>query len=355
MKKTNALLLLSWAALTVNAWAEPDCGPVDDYGFVCGLQNPEDLVHIPDSPWLIASGMAAGAPLYLIDVKEKAWTELYSGTSGETNAASKQYADCPGPPNTATWVTHGLNLQPGSDGHSTLYVVAHGARESIEVFDLQVIDEQPRLTWSGCLLTPEGMAANSVASMADGTLLITIPLRHGFTIGESLSGKPTGGAYRWSPGDSGFSALEGTDMPYANGIEVSMDGKEFYIASSGMSNVTAWSNTNPARLLRRSETLTIIPDNLHRSPDGSLITAGLNIDYPACGVLDPSVPFDLEAFAACPRPFTVWSVDPQTMQGRALATGPANPLFSNITMAVPVGDELWIGTFAGDRVAYRNY
>ena len=42
------------------------------------------------------------------------------------------------------------------------------------------------------------------------------------------------------------------------------------------------------------------------------------------------------------------------MDGRELARGPANPDFSNITMALPVGEELWIGTFAGDRIAYRN-
>jgi hypothetical protein len=42
------------------------------------------------------------------------------------------------------------------------------------------------------------------------------------------------------------------------------------------------------------------------------------------------------------------------MQGKTLASGPANKQFSNITMALPVGDELWIGTFAGDRIAYRS-
>jgi hypothetical protein len=41
------------------------------------------------------------------------------------------------------------------------------------------------------------------------------------------------------------------------------------------------------------------------------------------------------------------------MQGRALATSLAIKQFSNITMALPVGDELWIGTFSGDRIAYR--
>jgi ligand-binding sensor domain-containing protein len=36
-----------------------------------------------------------------------------------------------------------------------------------------------------------------------------------------------------------------------------------------------------------------------------------------------------------------------------VATGPANAVFSNITMALDVDGELWIATFHGDRIAYR--
>ena len=61
----------------------------------------------------------------------------------------------------------------------------------------------------------------------------------------------------------------------------------------------------------------------------------------------------LEAFAACPRPFTVAAIDPKTMQVEVVATGPADPKFSNITMALRVGEELWVGSFAADRIAYR--
>jgi sugar lactone lactonase YvrE len=143
-------------------------------------------------------------------------------------------------------------------------------------------------------------------------------------------------------------------MPYANGIEVSPDGREFYVASSGLFTVTAFSNTNPARVLRSTGPLAFIPDNLHRDSSGKLITAGLNIDDPVCGSVPQSEEFDLEVFASCPRAFTVWTINPQTMQGSALARGPANEQFSNITMALPVGDELWIGTFVGDRIAYRS-
>jgi hypothetical protein len=88
--------------------------------------------------------------------------------------------------------------------------------------------------------------------------------------------------------------------------------------------------------------------------DGNLLTAGLNVLDPACGDVPQSEEFDLEKFASCPRPFTVLAIDPQSMQSKTLASGPANKHFSNITMALTMDGELWIGTFAGDRVAYRS-
>jgi hypothetical protein len=88
--------------------------------------------------------------------------------------------------------------------------------------------------------------------------------------------------------------------------------------------------------------------------DGELITAGLELVDPECGDVAMSSEFDLEEFASCPRPFTVLAIDPQSMDERILASSPAQPQFSNVTMALEIGTELWIGTFAGDRIAYRN-
>jgi len=88
--------------------------------------------------------------------------------------------------------------------------------------------------------------------------------------------------------------------------------------------------------------------------DGRLLTAGMNIDDPVCGNVAQSSEFSLEAFASCPRPFTVMAIDPQSMRSEVIASGPADKQFSNITMALFAGSELWIGTFAGDRIAYRS-
>ena len=349
-----SLVLVRLLAGPITEAADNECSASGEYGFVCGLQNPEDLVLVPGTKWIISSGMAASAAIYLVDSQQKTWTELFPLDAPRVQQDMKTYGACPGSPDPANFVSHGLSLRPGTDGHSTLYVVGHGGREAIEVFDVNASGEKPVLTWLGCVLTPDGMQANSVASLADSSLLATIPLRTGVPISDALAGKPTGGVYRWSPGDKGFTMVRGTDLPYANGIEVSSDEQEFYVASSGLFTVTAYSNSNPARLLRSSKPFAFVPDNLHMGSDGKLLTAGLNVIDPACGTVSQTSEFSLEEFASCPRPFTVLAIDPQSMQGTVVATGPANKHFSNITMALPVGSELWIGSFGGDRIAYRS-
>lgn len=333
---------------------EDECPASGEYSYVCGPQSAEDLVLVPGTEFIIASGFGSGASMYLIDAQQKTWAEFYPTETPLARQDMDSYAACPGAPDPDNFVTHGLNLRPGEKGHSTLYVVGHGAREAIEVFDVNASDAKPVLTWRGCVMLPEGLVANSVASLSDGSLLATVPLHPGKSMIEAMAGVSTGAVYRWSPGGEGFQLVEGTELPYGNGIEVSADGQEFYVASSGLFTVTAYSNTDPARQLRVTDPMAFIPDNLHMGRDGQLITAGLVADHPPCGVIGDGEDFKLEEFAACPRPFIVKAVDPKTMEAKDIARGPANKNFSNITMALPVGDELWIGTFAGDRVAYRS-
>ena len=63
--------LLAFACLTLAATPSinaqsPACAPSNGLNFICGLQKPEDLVLIPGTRWLIASGMDPGAGLHLI-------------------------------------------------------------------------------------------------------------------------------------------------------------------------------------------------------------------------------------------------------------------------------------------------
>jgi hypothetical protein len=351
LKTLSLTFLLS---LNCAVAADDECQASGGYNFVCGLQNAEDLVLVAGTKWIISSSMAPDAAIFLIDSQNKSWSELYPADAPRAQQNMKTYGACPGSPDPNNFITHGLNLRPGENGHSKLYVVNHGGREAIEVFDLNASGAIPELTWTGCVMLPEGMAANSVASFSDGSLLVTVPLYPGKTIGDAFAGESTGAVYEWSSGDSGFELVQGTELPYANGIEVSADDREFYVVSSVLYTVIAYSHSNPARQLRATRPMAFIPDNLHMGSDGKLITAGMVIDHPECGSIGYPNEFDLEEFATCPRPFIVKAVDSQTMTGEDLSRGPANEHFSNATMGLQVGNEIWVGTFSGDRIGYRS-
>ena len=121
-------------------------------------------------------------------------------TPGTTDrrCCSRSPRSAPGPtprsapaagPLTGGFRPHGLNLRPGPDGRHTLYVVRHGAREAIEVFELDARRRQrPVLTWTGCAEAPEGVTFNSVAALPGGGFAATHFAR------------PAGRVWEWAPG-----------------------------------------------------------------------------------------------------------------------------------------------------------
>lgn len=333
--------------------SQEDCANADGYGFICGPTNAEDLVRVPGTDWVIASGMAEGTSLFLVNAQSRVWNALYPGRLPRARQDLARYGACPGTPDPNDFQTHGLSIRGHGAGRATLYAVGHGGREAIEVFDVDTRRGSPVLTWIGCVLMPAGLDANSVVSMRDGSILATVLIHPDKTFFEAISGQPTGGVYKWSPGQSGFTLLEGSSLPANNGIELSADEREIFVAVSGLHTVVALANGNPTRVLRSTRELDVTPDNIRLGRDGRLVMAGMLNEDPVCGsIIDPAT-FDLEKIGACPRPFKAYAVDPRTMAVELIGGGPATDGFSNTTIALEVGNDLWLGTFAGDRIAIR--
>jgi hypothetical protein len=347
MSSIRSIALACTAAFALSAHSQQSCEPTGEVGFVCGVKNPEDLVLVPGTPWIVSSGMAEGAGFYLVD--SNAGTAELLRFTAQHDAAT--FASCSTPPTPQSLNTHGLNVRASAAGRAKLYVVGHGAREAIEVFDIDATGARPTLTWRGCVPMPEGLAANSVASFADGSIVATVLFMPGTTFADAVvDRKPTGAVFEWSPGDSGFTLVEGTQLPANNGIEVSADGREIYVASSGLQTVVAFSHTNPARQLRTTRPLPFTPDNVHLGSDGRLLTAGMANDVPECGG-PPGPEHDIPRLSACPRGTIAVAIDPRTMRDTVIATTTADPKFSNATMVLVAGGQAWIGTFSGDKIA----
>jgi|TARA_B100000315_G_C14568487_1_gene584202 hypothetical protein len=65
--------------------------------------------------------------------------------------------------------------------------------------------------------------------------------------------------------------------------------------------------------------------------------------------LDPET-VDIEEFASCPKGSVAATFDPLSMTETARWSRPAGEDFSNATMALEVGNDVWIGSFSGDRI-----
>jgi hypothetical protein len=347
--RVSALLVsISVLAIGCGGQGQVSCDQFGDIEFVCGPVNAEDLVLAPDTDWILSSGMSAGGGFYLVDSTSGDWQAL-EYTSRQDSAA---FPNCPSPPQADEFETHGLNIRAGGDDTALLYVVGHGAREAIEVFEVATGGAEPELTWIGCVLMPDGLAANSVASSSDGSIVATVLFMPGTTFADAVVEKePTGAVYRWSPGDDEMTLLAGSELPANNGIEVSADGSRIYVASSGYQTIVAFSNTNPVRFLGATRQLPITPDNVHMSPDGMLLTAGMKNDVPECGG-PPGPEHDIAILSACPRGTIAIEIDPETMQDRILVETPAVEAFSNATMVLTKDGEYWVGTFSGDKIAH---
>ena len=125
----------------------PSCTPSMGLNFVCGLDQPEDLLQIGASKWVIASGMGEGGGISLIDTEAKTARRFFTGAS---KPDTKMYPDCAKAPD--SFNTHGLALRPAqAAGTYKLYAVTHLPFESIQVFAVDARGSMPAISWRKCL------------------------------------------------------------------------------------------------------------------------------------------------------------------------------------------------------------
>ena len=330
--------------------AAASCPAGASLNYVCGAEHPEDVVALPGTRWLIASGFAPGAGLKLVDSERHVATRWYDG--GPPQIDPDPAVACPAPVDPALFNARGLSLRKEADGGYTLYAVNHGGRESIEMFGVTIDDDRPKLRWRGCWMMPPGQVGNAVARFADGTLLVTVLTRPGTTIADFVLGKRTGAVWQWKPGATAFTELRGTRLPGNNGLETDPDERHFYVVSFGWHAVLAYDRRHPNQPLRTIEMPGFMPDNVHWTA-GRLVAAGMRLDEPACGGLRKIVNGEADRML-CHRGYAVAAIDPLAGTTTTLAYGEPEPAFNGVSAAAIVGDTLWLGSYQADRLAYRR-
>ena len=142
------------------------------------------------------------------------------------------------------------------------------------MFELDASGAAPTATWIGCVLMPDGMAANSVAAFSDRSLLATVLIMPGKTFEDAFAQRNTGAVFAWKPGEKTFQMLPGTELSANNGIETSPDDQEFYVVSTTTKRIYAYARAKPGVVLRTAQLKEVGPDNVRWTADGKLITAG---------------------------------------------------------------------------------
>ena len=231
----------------------------------------------PATQWVVASAYA-GSGINLIRVRDRQSHRAYPAAAARKRPDEKKYGDCPGPPDSgpnARFTTHGLWLQPGTGTVHTLFVVGHGTRESVEVFEIDTRPATPAVTWIGCAIAPEPIGLNSVRGLPDGGFIATNFLARNITPEareRMLDGEKNGELWEWHTG-SGWKKVPGSEAAGANGIEISNDDKWYYVAAWGSQSFFRLSR-NGGTPMRDEIRLGFRVDNIRWARDGSLYAAG---------------------------------------------------------------------------------
>lgn len=170
---------------------------------------------------------------------------------------------------------HGISLWRGEDGRKRLFVINHTIAEGhkVEIFDVG---------FGGALLHVETVAFDDMRSPNDllgvGPRSFYVTNDRGFTGGimetvEAYLALPAS-SLAYYDGQSGSIAAKG--LTYANGVNMSADGRAVYVSELLRRRVTVYSrNTETGALsLLRHYPVNTGPDNIEVSSDGAIWVSG---------------------------------------------------------------------------------
>jgi hypothetical protein len=282
--------------------------------------------------------------MHLVNAKTFAHTQVFPTTPARERFDKTRYGACPGPVDPTEkekLSAHGLAVARGKDRVHTIYLVHHGFRESIEVFEVDTRPQLPTVTWVGCVVAPKTVGINSVSPLPDGGFVATNPNRR-TDPPPAPDSTNTGEVWEWNTKD-GWRIVAGSESHGPNGIEATPDGKLLY--------VNLWPAKKVMRITRGQTPVqkdvidvTFQPDNIRWQPDGTLLSAGHG---------GPNTRRVIECLMkVCPDAASVVArIDPKTFTAREIIRYPATDAFYSSTVALQVGKEIWLGTITGNRIA----
>ena len=314
-----------------------DCSNSQVLTVYCITSNPEDLALTPDNQSLIVSEFGGIRPYE--ESQEGSFSILDLTTSSIKEMPIIMGLNVWGEPqcqrNSETFGPHGIDLNKRDDGSYQLAVVNHYPTETIEFFELRK-DDQWSLIWKGCVNVPEKYYFNDIALESDGSFYVTHMYPREITITAWLNAAlfkySTGLVLFWS--HNKFEELEFTKAGQPNGIVKS--GNTLYVANNLSDSITGYDLVEQQEIAHFHINS---PDNLILQDDSIWVTS---LEHEAVDVL--SCPSE-----QCSLPFNVYSLSSQDLKLQKVYSFNED-VMGLPTVALPVDDKIWMGSFRLDRL-----
>jgi DNA-binding beta-propeller fold protein YncE len=321
-----------------------ECKSDDAISVICGVSNPEDIVVTPDNKYLLISEFGGIRPydstksggfalLRLSD--NKIITPKISFGKNIWGEDSCKQNEIFGP--------HGIDLVQREDGSYQLGVINHYPGETIEMFELVQKSEQDTwsFVWRGCVEVPEKYYLNDVALKKDGTFYVSHMYSRDITMTKwlitALFKKDSGVILEWNK-DS-FIEIPNSEGSGPNGITLNELTNNLFISYNQGDRVVKFDLSDNKKL----QTFKVeSPDNIYINKDSVWLTS---LDF------QPNDAGDCIERPACSLPFSIYEIDRETFVLKN-ENSFNKTVFGLPTIAVPIDNTIFMGSFHSDRLGY---
>ena len=319
-----------------------NCSSDNKVRLICGFKNPEDIVITPDKKFLLMSEFGGIGPyeeqksgyFALLDLETKTKVipnitieENIWGDPKCTRTINKKY----GP--------HGIDLIKRNDGRYQLGVINHYPDESVEMFEMIKKENSWDMIWRGCIDVPYEFYFNDISLTKNGGLYASHMYDREITLNEwlfvSIIKSNTGFLVEWI--ENRFKKIDGSDGSGPNGIALDEDSNIIYINYNQGDSITKFDLSLNKKLDKK---FIEAPDNPYIDGNDIWITS---LDF------QPNDVGDCQFKKSCSLPFSIYQLDKNNLEIKNKYSF-SKTVFGLPTVAVPIEDEVFLGSFHSDRL-----
>jgi len=319
-----------------------DCSSDNKVKLICDFKNPEDIVIMPDKKFLFMSEFGGIGPyekqksgyFALLDLETK--TKIIPNIIIEENiwgdpictrTINKKY----GP--------HGIDMIKRNDGRYQLGVINHYPNESIEMFEMIKKENSWEMVWRGCIDVPHEFYFNDISLRKNGSLYASHMYHRDITLTEwlfvSLIKSNTGFLVEWI--ENKFKKIDGSDGSGPNGIALDEGSNIIYINYNQGDSITKFDLSLNKKLIKK---FIEAPDNPYIDGNDIWITS---LDF------QPNDFGECEFKKSCSLPFSIYQLDKDNLKIKNEYSF-SKTVFGLPTVAVPIENEVFLGSFHSDRL-----